>query len=163
MTNELLVTNRPVPTRLPLKPLARAAALAALTGCGAGSTIVMVTNEATGRYHCSPAEYALTAGCVAVFVGVRVAWRATDRNARLLTDQFGPRIAGLLNTRGKRAQAVDVFDLVARRDGDAVARAWMRGMIPPLGDGNPLLAIRDGRGADVVAAARSYASAENAN
>ncbi|MFF7411608.1 hypothetical protein [Streptomyces lydicus] len=91
---------------------------------------------------------------------------AADPNARFLAAQFGQRIADLLNSPGKRALAVEAFDLVASsywRKGDDVARNWMIGMCPPLGDRSPLDAIAAGDGDDVLAAARSEARGDHAN
>lgn len=91
---------------------------------------------------------------------------ATDPNARFLSAQFGPRVAGLLGSPRERALAVEAFDLVAssyRRDGDAIARAWMVGMSPQLDDQSPLDAIAAGHGDAVLAAARAEARGDHAN
>ncbi|MFI1204791.1 hypothetical protein ACH4VR_36085 [Streptomyces sp. NPDC020883] len=166
MNNEPPTTNRPAPTQPPPSPLPMLAALAALAVFWFNSIIDMVINGAIGRHHYPPAQYALTAypvaAYVAVWVGARV-WKAADRNARFLDHQFGPDTAALLDTRGKRTLAVKVFGLIARHDGDVVARLWMRDRNPQLNDENPLLAICGGHGANVLKAARRYANAENAN
>jgi hypothetical protein len=48
------------------------------------------------------------------------------------------------------------LQIVAEVDGAFVARAWMIGMDPHLGDECPLVLIRQGRGRDVLVAARAY-------
>ena len=69
--------------------------------------------------------------------------------------QFSLRIAALL-TPEQRQQTADVFQLIADADGEALARAWMIGRNPQLGDDNPILTIADGRTVEVRAAARAY-------
>lgn len=89
-----------------------------------------------------------------------------DPNARFLSAQFSQRIVDLLDSPRKRALAVEAFDLVASsyfHKGDDVARNWMIGMCPPLGDRSPLDAIAAGDGDDVLAAARAEARGDHAN
>ena len=73
----------------------------------------------------------------------------------VLRRQFGLRIASLL-TPEQQDQVADVFRLLADAEGEALARAWMIGRNPFLGDDNPILTIADGRPVEVQAAARAY-------
>jgi hypothetical protein len=73
----------------------------------------------------------------------------------VIRHQFSLRIAALL-TPNQRAEAVQVFQQIADREGEATARAWMIGMNPHLDDQAPILALRDGRSSDVMVAARAY-------
>lgn len=76
-------------------------------------------------------------------------------NEHLLRQQFGPVATGRL-TGPQQNTAVDAYTLIQAADGPGVARAWMIGMNPHLDDTAPLLAIQEGRGHDVLAAARAY-------
>lgn len=52
--------------------------------------------------------------------------------------------------------AHQVFEMIAKREGPHVARAWMIGMNPHLDDENPILCIARDRHHDVIVAARAY-------
>jgi hypothetical protein len=78
-----------------------------------------------------------------------------DDALALFRRQFSEQIAALL-TPEQRADVVRVFQLIAAREGEPLARAWMLGMNPHLGDENPILVIRDGRTREVEGAARAY-------
>ncbi|MFE9448337.1 hypothetical protein [Streptomyces sp. NPDC006739] len=80
---------------------------------------------------------------------------STDTPLDIIHRQFGPKVAALL-TPEQQADAVQVFRLIADRETEAIARAWMIGQNPHLGDQPPILAIRDGRAHDVEGAARAY-------
>jgi len=69
---------------------------------------------------------------------------------------LGPRLARLLTTPDQQAVAARIIRQIADRECPGVARAWMTGMNPHLGDEAPLLAIVDGLASDVEAAARAY-------
>ncbi|MFE4867672.1 hypothetical protein [Streptomyces sp. NPDC056682] len=69
---------------------------------------------------------------------------------------LGPGLYDLLSTPAQQADAITVFRLIADVEGDHLARAWMVGMNPHLGDRAPLLVIRDGDTAAVIAAAHAY-------
>ncbi|MEV8523199.1 hypothetical protein AB0451_03425 [Streptomyces sp. NPDC052000] len=79
----------------------------------------------------------------------------TDQPAAL-RQHLGPNLADLLSTDAQRADALAVFGLIAAADGPDIARAWMVGMNPELDDQAPLLVIRDGDTAAVLAAAHFY-------
>lgn len=81
--------------------------------------------------------------------------RDTESPRDLLIRQFGLKVASLL-TPEQQEQTVDVFRLLADVEGEALARAWMIGRNPLLGDDNPILTIADSRTAEVRAAARAY-------
>lgn len=76
-------------------------------------------------------------------------------NDHLLRDQFGPKLTDSL-TAPQQDTAVDAYVLIQAVEGPHTARAWMIGMNPHLDDQAPLLAIQDGRGRDVLVAARAY-------
>lgn len=73
-----------------------------------------------------------------------------------LTAQFGPRAVARLTTPEQQQAAHRISQLLAAGEGAAIARAWMVGMNPQLDDQAPLLAVADGRFADVEVAARAY-------
>lgn len=75
----------------------------------------------------------------------------TDLNALL-----GPNAAALLTTPEQRQTATQIITQIATRESEAIARAWLIGMNPHLGDEAPLLAIADGRGDQAQAAAHAY-------
>lgn len=52
--------------------------------------------------------------------------------------------------------AREVFSLIAEAEGEQIARAWMIGMNPHLNDESPLLALKEGRAAEAIRAARAY-------
>ncbi len=52
--------------------------------------------------------------------------------------------------------AYQVWDLVASREGDHVARLWFMGMNPRLDDDTPIDALREGRPKEAMAAARAF-------
>lgn len=58
----------------------------------------------------------------------------------------------------KLDHAATAWRLVEVADGPDVARVWFTGSNPRLGDRPPVALIREGRGADVVAAAEALAS-----
>ncbi|TFI30151.1 hypothetical protein [Streptomyces sp. 4R-3d] len=74
----------------------------------------------------------------------------------LLADLLGPRLATLLTTPQQQIQARRLFDLIATSEGGDIARAWLIGANPNLGDQAPLNAIINGQGDQALAAARSY-------
>jgi hypothetical protein len=72
-----------------------------------------------------------------------------------LADAIGPRLTDTLTD----SQAADVHQawlLIADVEGPHIARAWLIGMCPALGDVSPITAIRNGHTAAVLAAARGY-------
>ena len=73
-----------------------------------------------------------------------------------LEDWLGADLARHLTTARQQDVALQVMRQLAERECPGVARAWMTGMNPHLGDESPLLAIVDGRASDVEAAARAY-------
>lgn len=79
----------------------------------------------------------------------------TDPAAQL-EDWLGSDLARHLTTARQQDVALQVMRQLAERECPGVARAWMTGMNPHLGDESPLLAIVDGRASDVEAAARAY-------
>lgn len=52
--------------------------------------------------------------------------------------------------------AREVLTLIAEAEGDEMARAWIIGMNPHLGDESPILALKEGRALEVFRAARAY-------
>jgi hypothetical protein len=76
-------------------------------------------------------------------------------NTLLLRDKFGTTLADSLTVQEQNT-AVDAYTLIQATDGPHTARAWMIGMNPHLDDQAPILALRDGRSSDVMAAARAY-------
>jgi hypothetical protein len=52
--------------------------------------------------------------------------------------------------------ALQVFLLLQSEENAHIARAWLIGMNPQLGDSSPAEVLRDGRFKDVQAAARAY-------
>jgi hypothetical protein len=73
-----------------------------------------------------------------------------------LEDWLGSDLARHLTTARQQDLAWQVMRRLADRECPGVARAWMTGMNPHLGDEAPLLAIVDGLASDVEAAARAY-------
>ena len=73
-----------------------------------------------------------------------------------LEDWLGADLARHLTTARQQDVAWQVMRRLADRECPGVARAWMLGMNPHLGDESPLLAIVAGRAGDVEAAARAY-------
>ncbi|MFJ8677354.1 hypothetical protein [Streptomyces sp. NPDC093589] len=72
----------------------------------------------------------------------------------------------MLDDVDKRHQAREAFDVIAnayRREGEAMARAWMWGMNPLLRDDSPLLTIAAGRGIAALRAARKHATGDDAH
>lgn len=62
------------------------------------------------------------------------------------------------NAEGALRAAYQVFNLLASRDGEPVARAWFIGMNPQLEGESPASAIREGRFRQAWIAARAYVS-----
>lgn len=69
---------------------------------------------------------------------------------------MGRNLADRLDTQAKREAFEKVFLIVSEQEGEAVARAWMVGMVPTLGNQNPFLLIVEGKGDEVAEAARAY-------
>ena len=63
-----------------------------------------------------------------------------------------PRVVDELHLRS----AMVAWQTIEVSDGPNVARAWFVGSNPRLGDTSPCMALRDGRFADVAAAARAF-------
>lgn len=76
-----------------------------------------------------------------------------DSESAVLAFLHTPALAALLTDDDQRRQLLDIRDLIGDDD---LARAWLIGMNPDLGDESPLGAIADGRGADAMAAAREF-------
>jgi hypothetical protein len=72
-----------------------------------------------------------------------------------LTDWLGDTLVDLLDD-GQQQNAHRIMQRIVDREGAAIARAWMIGMNPHLDDRAPVLAIVDGDGRDVEAAAGAY-------
>ncbi|MEU6331456.1 hypothetical protein ABZ851_29895 [Streptomyces sp. NPDC047049] len=93
--------------------------------------------------------------------------REMDPTALFLVAQFGPKlVAEFLDDADKRRHARDTFHLIAsnyRREGGAIARAWMSGMNPHLDDDAPFLVIGAGRGAAALDAARRHVTGNDAH
>lgn len=79
-----------------------------------------------------------------------------DHSPQTLAQLLGPSLAARLTTTTQRAEARAAFDIIATREGDATARAWLIGQNPDLEDQAPLTAILAGRRSDVLEAARAY-------
>lgn len=79
-----------------------------------------------------------------------------DDITALLLAHYGQSIVRGVLPPERRRQAWQVHGLIASCDGEAVARAWMIGMNPHLGDQAPLVAIGAGRIRDVEEAAKAY-------
>lgn len=73
-----------------------------------------------------------------------------------LSPALGPRLNTLLTDPDQRQTAATVFKLIAATESADIARAWLIGENPRLGDRAPLLAIRDGQADAVLCAARCY-------
>lgn len=73
-----------------------------------------------------------------------------------LRRHLGPSLAALLPEPAQQAAALAVFGRIAAVVGPDVARAWLVGMNPLLDDRAPLVVIRDGGTAAVLAAATDY-------
>ncbi len=73
--------------------------------------------------------------------------RSRSRSPVVVPDAGWPRLRA----------ALDVYLLVARSDGDQMARQWFIGANPGLGDTSPAEALREGRLSDVTAAAHRFA------
>lgn len=69
---------------------------------------------------------------------------------------LGPSLAALLSSDAQRADVLAVFGRVADAEGADMARVWLVGMNPLLDDRAPLVVIRDGGTAAVLAAATDY-------
>lgn len=76
-----------------------------------------------------------------------------DSESAVLAFLHTPALAALLTTGDQRRLLLDIRDLIADDD---LARAWLIGMNPALGDESPLGAIADGRGDQAMAAAREF-------
>ena len=77
--------------------------------------------------------------------------------AAFLLARYGAGIvAELLPTEEQRRAAWAVHERIAGYGGDSLARCWMIGLNPHLDDVPPLLAISEGRYADVEQAAKAY-------
>jgi hypothetical protein len=77
--------------------------------------------------------------------------------AARLAYRYSPRtVRECLRTTLLRRQAWTIHQQIAGRESEAIARDWMTGMNPQLGDRAPLLAIGAGRIRDVEVAAGAY-------
>ncbi|WP_405824167.1 hypothetical protein OG705_29030 [Streptomyces sp. NBC_00838] len=73
-----------------------------------------------------------------------------------LAEILGPSLAALLTTPQQQHEARHLFTLVAQTEGGDIARAWLIGENPHLGDQAPINAIIRGHGADAHHAALAY-------
>lgn len=81
----------------------------------------------------------------------------TDSDVEIfLLERYGPALVNLLPTAMARRTAWQIHQRIADYGGDSLARCWMIGMNPALGDRPPILAIGGGHAAEVEAAVITF-------